>query len=120
MAIEHPLVRSAHRHSDKLAPFELINQEGQSQVKGTILALETPHKLALSWNFLVIPHAVGEAPSRVSWEIKPHAEYPGVTLVTVVHDEIDQAANTASVLQNGVPIVLSGLKTWLETGNSLT
>jgi len=102
------------------SPVELVNQEGQRQVEGTILALEPPHKLALSWNFLVIPHAIGEAPSRVTWEIKPHTEYHGVTLVTVVHDEIEQAVNTAGVLQNGVPIILSGLKTLLETGTSLT
>jgi hypothetical protein len=33
-----------------------------------------------------------------------------------VHDEFEQAAHTAKILDNGMPIVLSGLKTLLETG----
>ncbi|WP_314586504.1 hypothetical protein [Paenibacillus terrigena] len=40
-----------------------------------------------------------------------------MTLNSRYRDEIKQAAG---VLQNGVPIILSGLKTLLETGTSLT
>ena len=44
-------------------------------------------------------------------EIDPHAELSGVTLVTVIHDEFDEAKHTANTLKLGLPIVLSGLKT---------
>lgn len=43
----------------------------------------------------------------------------GVTLVTVIHDEFEQAMSTAKILENGLPIVLSGMKTLLETGETL-
>lgn len=102
------------------APFVLWNQEGGKSVEGAILAIEPPRKLVMSWNFLTIPNTTDESTSRVTWEINPHTEFPGVTLVTVVHDEFEQAANTASILENGLPIVLSGMKTFLETGGTLT
>ncbi len=62
----------------------------------------------------------GREPSRLTWEIVPHDEFADVTLVTLTHDEFDLSPNTAQVLEQGLPIVLSGLKTVLETGESLT
>ncbi|MBB6734591.1 ArsR/SmtB family transcription factor [Cohnella zeiphila] len=102
------------------APFELWCVDGEKKAEGKILALTAPNRLAMSWRFLVIPDAAGDAPSRITWEIDPHAELPGVTLVTVVHDEFENAARTAGILENGLPIVLSGMKTFLETGSTLT
>lgn len=102
------------------SPFELWSGEGEKRVEGRILDLNRPHKLVLMWRLLTIPDAADDAPSRITWEIEPHAELPGVTLVTVVHDEFERAARTAQILENGVPIILSGLKTLLETGSTLT
>lgn len=65
------------------------------------------------------PEALGEAPSRLTWEIAAHADFPGVTLVTVVHDEFEEAPHTARILESGLPITLSGLKSLLETGTGL-
>ncbi|PYI52476.1 SRPBCC domain-containing protein [Paenibacillus flagellatus] len=101
------------------APFELWSQDGEKRVEGTILAFDPPHKLAMSWRYVSFPEAAGDAPSRLTWEIDSHAELAGVTLVTVVHDESGQAVNSAKILENGLPIILSGLKTLLETGTTL-
>jgi hypothetical protein len=38
----------------------------------------------------------------------------------VVHDEFEEAPNTARVLEEGLSIVLSGMKTLIETGRPLT
>lgn len=100
------------------SPFELWNGE-EKKVEGTILEMDPPNKLVMSWRFVSFPGMDNDAPSRVSWEIVPHAELQGVTLVTVIHDEFEQAAGTASILENGLPLVLSGLKTLLETGETL-
>lgn len=102
------------------SPFELWNPEGKKQVEGIILTMEPPHKLAMSWRFLSFPNITDETPSRITWEIDAHAEFTGVTLVTVVHDEFEQAQNTAKILENSLPMVLSGMKTFLETGSTLT
>ncbi|MFD1953153.1 metalloregulator ArsR/SmtB family transcription factor [Paenibacillus thailandensis] len=108
-------VRSAW---DIEAPFELWSGE-EKKAEGIILDMDPPNKLVLSWRFVSFPGMENDAPSRLTWEIAPHAELQGVTLVTVVHDEFEQAANTAKILENGVPIVLSGMKTFLETGEEL-
>jgi uncharacterized protein YndB with AHSA1/START domain len=101
------------------SPFELWNGE-EKKAEGSILGIDPPHKLVMSWRFLSFPQAASDAPSRITWEIEPHLELKGVTLVTVVHDQFEQAANTAQILENGLPIVLSGLKTFLELGTTLT
>jgi uncharacterized protein YndB with AHSA1/START domain/DNA-binding transcriptional ArsR family regulator len=100
------------------SPFELWNGE-EKKAEGMILAMDPPSKLVMSWNFVSFPGTESDTPSRITWEIVPHAELHGVTLVTVVHDEFAQAASTAKILENGLPMVLSGMKTLLETGSTL-
>ncbi|MBW5447232.1 metalloregulator ArsR/SmtB family transcription factor [Cohnella sp. CFH 77786] len=101
------------------SPFELWDAK-EKKAEGVILEKDPPGKLVMSWRFLGFPDTAGDSPSRMTWEIAPHAEFQGVTLVTVVHDEFEQAAGTAKILENGLPIVLSGMKTFLETGSTLT
>jgi uncharacterized protein YndB with AHSA1/START domain len=100
-------------------PYEIWNPQGEVQARGEFLAVEPPRRLVMTWQLLIQPETAGEKPSRLTWEIEPHAEFPGVTVVTVVHDEFEEARHTARVLEEGVPIVLSGLKTLLETGRTL-
>ncbi len=56
-----------------------------------------------------------EGPSRITWEIEPVGDS---CRVTVVHDELREGANDE--LYGGWPMILSALKTLLETGESLT
>ena len=58
------------------------------------------------------------AESRVTWEIEP--QEGGYCLLTVTHDQLDGSPKTAeSVSGTGWMMVLSGLKTLLETGDVL-
>jgi hypothetical protein len=57
-----------------------------------------------------------EGTSRVTWEIEPIA--PDSCRLTVTHDQLREGANEQ--LYGGWPMILSGLKTWLETGELLT
>jgi uncharacterized protein YndB with AHSA1/START domain/DNA-binding transcriptional ArsR family regulator len=100
-------------------PYEIWNPQGQPQARGEFLAVEPPRRLVMTWQLLEQADTAEEKPSRLTWEIEPHAEFAGVTIVTVVHDEFEEAPNTARVLEEGLPIVLSGMKTWIETGRSL-
>jgi DNA-binding transcriptional ArsR family regulator len=55
-----------------------------------------------------------EGPSRITWEIEP----VGTSCrLTVTHDELKEGANEE--LYGGWPMILSGLKTLLETGELL-
>ncbi|WP_416728650.1 ArsR/SmtB family transcription factor [Fictibacillus sp. JL2B1089] len=98
------------------APYTIYNQQGNVQAKGEILILDPPHKLVMSWKLMSLNETKEEPPSRLTWEINSHHDIKGVTLVTVIHDQYDQSPKTAQTLEHGLPIVLSGMKTLLETG----
>ena len=53
--------------------------------------------------------------SRLTWEIEPVEDS---CHLTVTHDELPEGASPE--LYGGWPMILSGLKTWLETGEDLT
>jgi hypothetical protein len=57
-----------------------------------------------------------EGTSRVTWEITAIAEDSCRLVLT--HDELREGANEQ--LFGGWPMILSGLKTWLESGELLT
>ena len=64
------------------------------------------------------PTMAAEAESRVTWDI--HDNRNGVCMLTVTHDRLDSSPITASSVNGaGWMTVLSGLKTLLETGQSL-
>jgi hypothetical protein len=54
--------------------------------------------------------------SRVTWEIEPVGT--DSCRLTVIHDQLPEDAQAQ--LYGGWPMILSGLKTWLETGLQLT
>jgi len=83
-----------------------------------VLEFEPPRRLVHSWISYYDPEMAAEEPSRVSWEIEPQeGDY---SLLTVVHDQLEGAPKTAaSVSGAGWMMVLSGLKTLLETGEPL-
>ena len=65
------------------------------------------------------PSSQPREPSRVTWEIE--AQEGGYAKLVVVHDQLEGAPKTAaSVSGAGWMMVLSGLKTLLETGEPLT
>ena len=52
----------------------------------------------------------------VTWEIEPIGD--DSCRLTVIHDQMRDGANDE--IYGGWPMILSGLKTWLETGEKLT
>jgi uncharacterized protein YndB with AHSA1/START domain len=83
-----------------------------------VLEFDPPRRLVHGWRSLYAPELAAEETSRVSWELEP--QDGGVTLLTVVHDQLEGAPKTAaSVAGVGWMYVLSGLKTLLETGKGL-
>jgi uncharacterized protein YndB with AHSA1/START domain len=79
---------------------------------------DPPRRLVHEWQSLYDPELAVEEPSRVSWEIEP--QDGGYSKLTVVHDRLEASPKTAeSVSGAGWMMVLSGLKTLLETGEPL-
>ena len=54
--------------------------------------------------------------SRVTWELE---ETDGVTRLTAIHDGFPEGSRVYENVAGGWPLVLSGLKTLVETGSPL-
>jgi uncharacterized protein YndB with AHSA1/START domain len=86
---------------------------------GPVFEFDPPRRLVHQWRSLYDPELAEEEPSRVTWEIEP--QEGGVCKLTLVHDQLEASPKTAaSVSGTGWMFVLSGLKTLLETGKSLS
>jgi uncharacterized protein YndB with AHSA1/START domain len=83
--------------------------------EGENLEVDPPHRLVQSFRALWSDEVKREGTSRVTWEIEPVGDS---CRLTVVHDQLREGANNE--LYGGWPMVLSGLKTLLETGEMLT
>ena len=92
--------------------------EGEDWGTGPTFEFDPPRRLVHEWRSLYDPDLAAEEASRVTWEIEPQDD--GVSLLTVVHDQLEGAPKTAaSVAGPGWMRVISGLKTLLETGKPL-
>jgi uncharacterized protein YndB with AHSA1/START domain len=84
-------------------------------LEGENLEVDPPRKLVQSFRALWGEDVKAEGTSRVTWEIQQIADS---CLLKVTHDQLREGANNQ--LYGGWPMVLSGLKTLLETGELLT
>ena len=96
--------------------YELSAGDGAVPLgEGEILEADPPRRLVHTMTALWSDEVKSEGPSRVTWEIEPIEDS---CRLTVTHDELREGANEE--LYGGWPMILSGLKTWLETGELLT
>ena len=82
--------------------------------EGENLEVDPPRRLVQSFTALWSEEVKAEGASRVTWEIEPVGDS---CRLRVTHDELGGDAN--SELYGGWPMILSGLKTLLETGELL-
>jgi uncharacterized protein YndB with AHSA1/START domain len=83
--------------------------------QGENLEVDPPHRLVQSMVALWSDEVRSEGTTRITWEIEQVADS---CRLTVTHDQMREGANAQ--LYGGWPMILSGLKTWLETGQLLT
>ena len=82
---------------------------------GEVLEVDPPRRLVHTMTALWDDEVRAEGSSRVTWVIEPVADSCRLVLT---HDELRDGASEQ--LYGGWPMILSGLKTWLETGERLT
>jgi uncharacterized protein YndB with AHSA1/START domain len=94
-----------------------LNHPGNSRplAEGENLIVDPPHRLVQTMHTLWSEEADRAGTSRVTWEIEPIGDS---CRLTVTHDQL--SADAPPELYGGWPMILSGLKTWLETGQTLT
>jgi len=83
--------------------------------EGEVLEVDPPRRLVHTMTALWSDDVKSEGASRVTWEIEPVGDS---CHLTVTHDQLREGANEQ--IFGGWPMILSGLKTWLETGELLT
>ena len=91
------------------------NEERTVQLVGKVVEVSPPTRLVITW---ASPSQAADqaSHSRVSFDIAP---YEGMVRLTVTHDELEPGSAMAKGIQQGWPIVLSSLKSLLETGEGI-
>src|SRR5439155_23117079 len=88
---------------------------GVAIVEGENLEVDPPRRLVQSFTALWSDDVKSEGTSKVTWEIEPVGDS---CRLLVIHSDLREDANAE--LYGGWMMILSGLKTLLETGESLT
>ncbi len=89
--------------------------QGMKIFEGKVLEADPPRRLVQSYNACWSDAVKAERTSRVTWEIE---QVEDSCRLTVTHDQLREGAHPE--LYGGWPMILSGLKTLLETGELLT
>jgi uncharacterized protein YndB with AHSA1/START domain len=98
--------------------LSLAGDSDDQMVDGEVLEVDRPRKLVQTWRFLYDPELTAEGYTNVTWEIDDVEGTEGVSRLTVTH-ALEGAAKTAEHVAGGWTLILSGLKTLLETGKPL-
>ena len=122
-AITDPEIRSKYNFGARAtaewkpgARFEMSAGGGSVALgEGEVLEVDPPRRLVHTMTALWSDEVKNEGSSRITWEIEPVGDS---CRLTVIHDQLREGANPE--LYGGWPMILSGLKTWLETGELLT
>jgi uncharacterized protein YndB with AHSA1/START domain/predicted transcriptional regulator len=121
-AITDPEIRSKYNfgagaYSDWTpgSRLELVAPKAGTLGDGEVLEIDPPRRLVHTMTALWSEEVKNEGASRVTWEIDAIADS---CRLTVSHDQLREGANDE--IYGGWPMILSGLKTWLETGDLLT
>jgi uncharacterized protein YndB with AHSA1/START domain len=122
-AITDSEIRSKYQFGNRIvsdwssgSKFELTNPNADGPLgEGENLEVDPPRRLVQSMVALWGEDVKSEGTSRITWEIEPVGDS---CRLTVTHDQLREDANDQ--LYGGWPMILSGLKTWLETGQTLT
>jgi uncharacterized protein YndB with AHSA1/START domain len=86
-------------------------------VAGKVLEADPPRRLVTTWSFRRNLEMRDDPPSRVTWEIEAAGD---ACKLTVVHDDFPGETRTFKSVGSGWPLVLSSLKSFIETGEGLT
>jgi uncharacterized protein YndB with AHSA1/START domain len=88
---------------------------GRIDIEGEVLEADPPRKLVHTFSVRWDPD-LNDPPTRVTWEITPMGE---ACRLSVTHDGFTEENETFVSTRDGWPMILSGLKTYLETGSVL-
>lgn len=99
------------------SPVQHRRKGGKDLVEGKVLEANPPKLLSYTFREVDGP-ASHEPPTKVVMELEPEAG-TGTVRLTVTHTDFVPNSKHRSSISQGWPAVLSGLKSYLETGKVL-
>ncbi len=99
----------------KGASYEMSTPDGMPLGEGEIVETDPPRRLVQTMRALWGDDVKEEGTTRITWEIEAVGDS---CLLRLTHDQMREGANDQ--IYGGWPMILSGLKTWLESGELLT
>lgn len=98
------------------SPWKLMIPDGRVGDAGEILEIEKQRRLVLRWRNEFIPEMRAEGDSRCTWELEPQGD---MVKLTVIHEIDKPGSKFLQSISTGWPVILSSLKSLLETGDAL-
>ncbi len=99
------------------APYAYVGEGGFEPVSGEILEVEPGRRLVMSWSARWDADVSKDRPSRVTYELE--AVGPETTRLQLRHEGFEGATATYTSSVSAWPMLMSSLKTLLETGKPL-
>jgi len=96
--------------------WKLVDPAGEVKDSGEIVEIDPPRRMVLKWRNEFKPELKAEGDSRMTYELEPK---DGLVKFTVLHEMDKPESKMIRAVSNGWPMILSSLKTLLETGATL-
>ncbi len=98
------------------SPLRYLAADGTVVADGQVVAVDEPRRVELLFHPRWDPALEAEGPVRTVWLVD---EVNGLTRVRVEYHDLDPASTTYADFAQGIPLIVSGMKTLLETGAPL-
>lgn len=96
--------------------WRMMIPDGRVADSGEVIEIEPARRLVLSWRNEFQPHLREEGYSRMTYDIEPQGD---TVKLTVTHTMDRPDSRLIEGVTGGWPLILSSLKSLLETGESL-
>jgi uncharacterized protein YndB with AHSA1/START domain len=93
-----------------------MTPDGRVGDSGEIVEIDPPRRLVLTWRNELFPEVRAEGYSRLTYELESQGESVKLTLI---HEMEKPGSKLIESTSAGWPVILSSLKSLLETGESL-
>jgi uncharacterized protein YndB with AHSA1/START domain len=99
------------------SPWKLVMPDGRDDVVGEVLEADPPRRLKLSWTVVWVEEMKSLPPTHVTYDIEQVGGVVRLTMTQANDFEIEERYLEGG--RQGWPIILSGLKSLVETGKPL-
>jgi uncharacterized protein YndB with AHSA1/START domain len=98
------------------ASWRIMAPDGRVADTGEVLEIEPPRRLVLSWRNELFPAIREEGHSRMTYSLEPQGD---MVKLTLIHEMDRPDSKLIDKVSGGWPVILSSLKSLLETGEEL-